>query len=450
MGEAGNLSCKGRSYDSNMCSLDGEGQGLLQMFLGEALRRGEDQEKLDELREGFGLLSVSHVPSPPSCRTNQLSRFFEREDSFVRRRRTRFEDKKDVRSGNKEELKIVQTGLRKKIRDGKCSYKRKMEDQLQNNDVRGVWRSLNTISGYKVTTPQPEVDHQCLNDLNIFFNRFDQASAPPIVQTVLTSTLPSLTLGSEPFYISSTPTPPYPIPQIKATHSPEHPTTKLSLTVNQVRGELRRLKMRKAAGPDGISPRLLRSCADQLCETLQYMFNLSLRLGQVPQLWKTSCLVPVPKTPHPKDMNSYRPVALTSHLMKTFERLVLGYLHPLVNPSMDPLQFAYRPGIGVDDNLIYLLHRSLSHLKKAGSSLRNMFYDFSSAFNTIQPALLRDRLGDAGVDLHLSAWILDYLTSRPQSVIHRPQWSAARGYLNEQYWHHSFSPSTLQTSPSTP
>ncbi|CAM4735442.1 unnamed protein product [Leuciscus chuanchicus] len=36
--------CKGRSYDSNMCSFDREGQGLLQMFLGEALRRGEEEE----------------------------------------------------------------------------------------------------------------------------------------------------------------------------------------------------------------------------------------------------------------------------------------------------------------------------------------------------------------------------------------------------------------------
>ncbi|KAI3354913.1 hypothetical protein L3Q82_004704 [Scortum barcoo] len=53
------------------------------------------------------------------------------------------------------------------------------------------------------------------------------------------------------------------------------------------------------------------------------MFNLSLKLGRVPQLWKTSCIVPVPKTPHPKELNSYRPVALTSHLMKTLERLVL-------------------------------------------------------------------------------------------------------------------------------
>ncbi|KAK3568682.1 hypothetical protein QTP86_013210 [Hemibagrus guttatus] len=45
-----------------------------------------------------------------------------------------------------------------------------------------------------------------------------------------------------------------------------------------------------------------------------------------------------------------------------------------------------------------------------------MFFDFSSAFNTIQPALLRDKLEYMGVDHRLSTWILDYLTNRPQYV----------------------------------
>ncbi|KAI3369132.1 hypothetical protein L3Q82_026097 [Scortum barcoo] len=45
-----------------------------------------------------------------------------------------------------------------------------------------------------------------------------------------------------------------------------------------------------------------------------------------------------------------------------------------------------------------------------------MFFDFSSAFNTIQPRLLWDKLQLAGVDHHLTTWILDYLTHRPQFV----------------------------------
>lgn len=87
-------------------------------------------------------------------------------------------------------------------------------------------------------------------------------------------------------------------------------------------------------------------------------------------------MVPVPKNAHPKDLNSYRLVALTSHLMKTLERTVFIHLRPLVSPSMDLLQFAYQPGIEVDDAVIYLPHGSLSHLEKAGNAVRIMFFLF--------------------------------------------------------------------------
>ena len=66
--------------------------------------------------------------------------------------------------------------------------------------------------------------------------------------------------------------------------------------------------------------------------------------------------------------------------------------------------------------IIFLLDRSLSHVEKPGSTVRIMFFDFSSAFNTIQPALLGDKLELAGVNQHLTSWILDYLTNRPQYV----------------------------------
>ncbi|TWW66685.1 hypothetical protein D4764_20G0007170 [Takifugu flavidus] len=43
-----------------------------------------------------------------------------------------------------------------------------------------------------------------------------------------------------------------------------------------------------------------------------------------------------------------------------------------------------------------------------------MFFDFSSAFNTIQPSLLRGKM--EGVDCHLATWTTDYLTNRLQYV----------------------------------
>ncbi|KAI4898994.1 hypothetical protein NFI96_005657 [Prochilodus magdalenae] len=98
------------------------------------------------------------------------------------------------------------------------------------------------------------------------------------------------------------------------------------------------------------------------------------------------------------------------------ERLLLNHLRPQVHHAEDPLQFAYREKVGVEDAILYLLHRTHSHLDKGGGAVRVMFFDFSSAFNTIQPLLLRDKLMKMEVDMHLVTWITDYLTGRPQHV----------------------------------
>lgn len=175
------------------------------------------------------------------------------------------------------------------------------------------------------------------------------------------------------------------------------------MSVEQVRNGLRRIKINKSHGPDGINPRVLKVCADQICRVVHYIFNLSLRLEKLPVLWKTSCIVPVPKLINPKEFSHYRPISLTSQLM--FERLVLDYLKSVLCGAVDKLQFAYKTGVGVDDALIYLLHKSLSHLETPDSTVRITFFDFSSAFNTIQPSLLQSKMENAGVHHGMVNWI---------------------------------------------
>jgi len=34
--------------------------------------------------------------------------------------------------------------------------------------------------------------------------------------------------------------------------------------------------------------------------------------GVIPDIWKTSTVIPIPKTKSPKDLNEFRPIALTS------------------------------------------------------------------------------------------------------------------------------------------
>ena len=64
---------------------------------------------------------------------------------------------------------------------------------------------------------------------------------------------------------------------------------------------------------------VLRMCSSQLCEILCTIFNLSFQCGVVPDIWKSFCIVPVPKIDKVGSINDLRPVTLTSVALITYE-----------------------------------------------------------------------------------------------------------------------------------
>ncbi|KAK1796497.1 hypothetical protein P4O66_009530, partial [Electrophorus voltai] len=156
-----------------------------------------------------------------------------------------------------------------------------------------------------------------------------------------------------------------------------------------------------------------------LCLTaadVRHIFNISLSCAVVPTCFKTTTIIPVPKKPTVSCLNDYRPIALTSIIMKCFERLVMRHIKTQLPPSLDTLQFAYRSNRSTDDAISTTLHLALTHLDKKGTYVRMLFIDFSSAFNTIVPQHLIGKLSLLGLNTSLCNWILDFLTGRPQSV----------------------------------
>ena len=63
-----------------------------------------------------------------------------------------------------------------------------------------------------------------------------------------------------------------------------------------------------------------------------------------------------------------------------------------------------------------LLHWAYAYLDVPGSYVRIIFFDFSSAFNTIRPPILKDKLLGMGAAPSLTSCIIDYQTARPQYV----------------------------------
>ena len=147
-----------------------------------------------------------------------------------------------------------------------------------------------------------------------------------------------------------------------------------------VRKVLNRVKINKATGPDGVSNRTLKECSQQLAPVLRQVFLMIFDSGLVPNTWEKSSIVPVPKITKTNELNDFRPVALTSNIMKCFERLMLTYLLKQTKEFMDPLQFAYRPNRSVEDAVLVYLHKIYEHLDKPKTYARSLFLDFRSAF----------------------------------------------------------------------
>ena len=192
----------------------------------------------------------------------------------------------------------------------------------------------------------------------------------------------------------------------------------LQVSEHEVCNEFLRLGSAKSVGPDNVTPRLLKLCAKQLAKVFTIIFNLSFKTQLIPDIWKRSCIIPVPKKPVISCMNDPRPVALTSVPMKICERLFKKWLSAFVEDYIDPFQFAYRSKRSCTDTILVMLEKLYHHTDRAreGNSVRIMFFDFSSAFNTIQPHLLVQKLLNHNIPGSILAWILNYLTDRSQYV----------------------------------
>jgi hypothetical protein len=116
----------------------------------------------------------------------------------------------------------------------------------------------------------------------------------------------------------------------------------ITLSVARLIKTFKQVNIHKAAGPDGLPGRVWRACADQLASLFTDIFNLSLPESVIPTCFKQPTIGPVPKNTKVACLNHYRPVALTSVVMKCFERLVMAH-NTIIPETLDPLSAAGWP-----------------------------------------------------------------------------------------------------------
>ena len=158
----------------------------------------------------------------------------------------------------------------------------------------------------------------------------------------------------------------------------------LLCSVEEIQWLLEHLDTSKSNGPDGISAKMLKLTASSIAPSITNLFNVSIRTGCFPAFWKTSNVVPVPKSNNRHEPSNYRPISLLPILGKLIEHhihfLITDHLS-LYHPISDS-QWGFQVGKSTVSALLTSTHEWLQHLE-TGRDVCAIFFDLRKAFDSV-------------------------------------------------------------------
>ena len=163
---------------------------------------------------------------------------------------------------------------------------------------------------------------------------------------------------------------------------------------------------------------ILKNCAIQQSYPILLIWKASLKSSLIPQSYKNQTITPVFKKGSKAKAANYRPISLTSHIMKTFERIVRTAIvnHLKTNMLLCKNQHGFLKGHSCLTHFLKhidtILHNFLS-----GHDTDAIYLDFAKAFDKVDHKILLDKLYAYGIRGNLLAWIKSYLSNRVQTVV---------------------------------
>ena len=162
---------------------------------------------------------------------------------------------------------------------------------------------------------------------------------------------------------------------------------------------------------------LVEQSSKTLAYPLSVLFNLSYNTGYIPQEWKLANVVPVHKKDDKNKVTNYRPISLTSLVMKVFERILYDELLTRTIDKIDTRQHGFLRNRSCNSNLLLFTESIVRSLhEKIGTDV--IYFDFAKAFDTVSHKLILNKLKtQCNIDGTLLKFFTEYLRSRKQHVI---------------------------------
>ena len=126
------------------------------------------------------------------------------------------------------------------------------------------------------------------------------------------------------------------------------------LKMGQLLSAIKKMKGKGAAGPDNIPLSFLKSLGPLALQELLSIFNSSFSLAHCPHIWRVAIIIPLLKAGKtPSEVASFRPISLTSCVVKLLERILADRLYHIAetNNLFSRLQAGFRKGRSCEDQI---------------------------------------------------------------------------------------------------
>ena len=184
-----------------------------------------------------------------------------------------------------------------------------------------------------------------------------------------------------------------------------------------IRKQLQALDTKKSTGLDELGPCILQISANILAKPLYHIFNLSIRKGTFPEVFKNAKVTPVYKKGSFQDVNNYRPISILPVLSKIIERHVTLHFRIFLedNNLLQNTQSGFRNNHSCETALVSLMDDWLSAINNQ-NVVGTVMLDLSKAFDMVNHRLLLEKLQLYQCSSLSLKWFKSYLTNRHQQV----------------------------------
>ena len=184
-----------------------------------------------------------------------------------------------------------------------------------------------------------------------------------------------------------------------------------------IEASIKELRSNAAAGPDGIPAILLKKVCKEISVPLCLLWNKSLKAGYIPLQMKKGKVTPIFKGGDRSLPKNYRPVTLTSHIIKLFEKILVKKLDEYLNQMdlHDKNQHGFRRNRSCLSQLLDH-HQEIVEMMSKGEDVDVIYLDFAKAFDKVDHHVLMNKLSDIGISGDVYNWIHSFLTGRTQTA----------------------------------